>query len=217
MKRRVGPLVVLFLLSAGAAIAYPEFEVWSEKASGKYIDCAMCHTHPDGPEGVKAGQIRSLSPQELEKLNEARAAFEPGVVVDSPILNAFGDAIIEKLGRKKVIEIRTVGPEPLVAGYGMDSDLDGDGIPDAREYLQGSSPVDSRSGDPWMLFKRNLTRHWLDILMAIIATLAGLYGLNKILQWFTHASEPAPVAPSREPEATPGYLARRAAAKRRVR
>ncbi len=217
MMRRYGLLLAIAVLAAQPALAYPEFEVWSEKTSGKFIDCALCHSHPDGPEGVKAGQIRSLSRQELERLGEARAAFEPGIAIDNPILNPFGDRIIEKLGRKKFIEIRASDPGQLVALYGMDSDLDGDGIPDMREYMEGSSPVDSRSGDPWSLFATNLRRSWLDIFMTILATLAGLYGVNKLLLWFEHeAEEPEEIA-VKQTETTLGYLARRAAAKKRAR
>ena len=214
MKRRLS-LLVTMLLAAAPALAYPEFEVWSEKSSGKFIDCAMCHSNAEGPEGVKPGQIRSLSREELDRLSEARAAFEPGVAIDSPILNPFGDRIIEKLGRKKFLEIRASGPGQLVALYGMDSDLDGDGIPDAREFVEGTSPVDSRSGHPWSLFATNVRRSWLDILMTILATLAGLYGLNKLLRWFEHQTE-TPQETAKQTDTTLGYLARKAAGKRRA-
>lgn len=213
------PLRVLFVVMvlswSGGAMAYPEFEVWVEKNSGRYIDCAMCHTHPDGPEGVKAGQIRSLGPEELDRLNDARAAFEPGLAVDSPILNEFGDEILNRLGKTKFLEIRTSDPGQLVDLYGLDSDLDGDGIPDAREYAEGTMPVNSHHGDPWTLFKTNLTRHWLDILMLVLATIAGLYGLNHLLHWFEHSMEPEEELARKETDSTLGYLARHAAARRR--
>lgn len=217
MKQYLGPILLILALSASPASAYPEFEVWTEKVSDRFIDCAMCHSHPEGPEGVKPGQIRSLSPEELDRLNEARAAFEPGVPVDSPILNAFGNTIIEKLGRKKFLEIRATDPGQLVAAYGMNSDLDGDGIADAQEYMEGTLPVDSRSGEPWSLFRTNVRRYWLDILMTILATLAGLYGLNQLLRWFEHQSEPPEELASKESDSTLGYLARAAAGKRRGR
>jgi hypothetical protein len=214
MRQRLWPLLVIFVLAAAPPLmAYPEFEVWTEKTSGRYIDCAMCHTHPDGPEGVKPGQIRSLSREELDRLNEARGAFEPGIAVNSPVLNAFGNRIIEKLGRKKFLEIRSADPGLLVAAYGMDSDLDGDGIPDAREYMEGTSPVDSRSGNPWSLFRTNLRRYWLDVLMTVLATLAGLYGLNYLLRWFEHEAEGPEEIAEKETDTTLGYLARRAAGK----
>lgn len=215
--KRAAPLLLLLLVAAQPASGYPEFEVWIEKNSGKFVDCAMCHSHAEGPEGVKAGQIRGLSAEELERLNEARSAFEPGVLIDNPVLNPFGDRIVEKLGKKKFLEIRTTGPEELVELYGMDSELDGDGLPDMREYMEGTSPVDSRSGNPASLFAVNLQRHWFDILMTILATLAGLYGLNQILRWFEHQGAPAAKPEARAADTTIGYLGRRAAGKRRNR
>jgi hypothetical protein len=206
-------LVAVLLFAAGPVLAYPEFEAWSEKNSGRFIDCAMCHVNPEGPEGVKPGQIRGLSPKELERLNQARAAFAPGSTVDSPILNAFGDRIIQTLGKKKFLEIRSTGPQQLVAAYGMKSDLDGDGIPDAQEYAEGTSPVDSLSGDPWQLFVNNVKKTWIDILMTILATLAGLYGLNQLLRWFEHEAQPEPVEKAEVDMGLP-YLARRAAGRR---
>lgn len=214
MRRPIAPFLAILVLCSSPLLAYPEFEVWSEKTSGKFIDCAMCHSHPDGPEGVKPGQIRSLSKPGLDRLNEARSAFEPGMKVDNPILNTFGNKIIEKLGRKKFIEIRSTGPGQLVGAYGMESDLDGDGISDAREYMEGTSPVDSRSGDPWSLFTTNLERNWFDILMTILATLFGLYGLNQILLWFEHGEEAPDESVTAKSETTIGYLARRAARRR---
>jgi hypothetical protein len=215
--KRVGPLLILMFVAAQPALGYPEFEVWIEKNSGRFVDCAMCHSHAEGPEGVKAGQIRSLSAEELERLNEARSAFEPGVLIDNPVLNPFGDRIIERLGKKKVLEIRTTGPEQLVELYGMDSDLDGDGLPDMREYMEGTSPVDSRSGNPASLFAVNLQRHWFDILMTILATIAGLYGLNQFLRWFEHEGTPAAKPEVTPTDSTLGYLGRKAAGKRQRR
>lgn len=207
--------VAIALAWAGSVWAYPEFEVWVEKSSGRYVDCAMCHTHSEGPEGVKPGQIRSLGPQELDRLNDARSAFEPGLGVDSPILNEFGDEIINRLGKTKFLEIRTAGPEQLIDAYGADSDLDGDGIPDVREYAEGTLPVDPHHGDPWTLFKTNLTRKWLDVLMIVLATIAGLFGLDHLLRWFEHASESESRLETKETATAPGYLARRAAKRRR--
>jgi len=174
----------LTVFGASPASAYPEFETWAEKHSGRYMSCAMCHEHPDGPEGVKPGQIRSLSREELDRLNEARQAFEPGHTIDNPILNDFGDAIIQRLGRRRFLEIRVTDPGQLAEAYGFDSDLDGDGIPDAREFLEGTQPLDAASGDPWRLLVINLRRRWFHVTMIVLATLAGLYGLNCLLRWF---------------------------------
>ena len=207
-------VVVLFFWSVPAT-AYPEFEVWVEKNSERFIDCAMCHTHPDGPEGVKPGQIRSLSPEELDRLNNARAAFEPGLGVDSPILNDFGDEILNRVGKTRFLEIRTADPGELIEAYGTDSDLDGDGIPDVREFASGTLPTDPRHGDPWTLFRTNLARRWLDVVMLVLATLFGLYGLNQFLRLFEHAAEPEEELTRKETDSTLGYLARHAAGRRR--
>ena len=211
---RRGALVAALWFAATPLVAYPEFQAWSQKNSGRAIDCSMCHVNPDGPEGVKPGQIRGLSPKELERLNQARTAFEPGSKVDSPILNAFGDHIIQTIGKKKFLEIRSTGPGQLVTALGMKSDLDDDGIPDAREYAEGTLPTDSQSGDAWELFANNFRRSWLDILMTFLATVFGLYGLNQLVRWFEHEAEPEP-EPETEVDLPLPYLARRATASRR--
>ena len=178
--------------AAGPASAYPEFEVWVERSSGRYVNCALCHTHPDGPEGVKPGQIRSLDRAALERLNRARAAFEPGQEVDSPILNDFGDHIMEELGKRRFLEIRTTDPGELVEALGTESDLDGDGIPDATEYAEGTHPLDPRHGAPRRLLAENLGRHWFDILMIALATAFGVWGLGHLLGWAERRAAPEP-------------------------
>jgi hypothetical protein len=177
-----------------AALAYPEFETWVEAESGRFVNCALCHAHPDGPEGVKPGQIRALDAAALERLNRARAVFEPGQEVDSPILNDFGDHIMERLGKRRFLEIRTTDPGLLADELGAESDLDGDGIPDATEYREGTHPLDARHGAPLRLLGVNLARHWFDILMIALATLFGLYGLNHLLEWAARRAEEAEAA-----------------------
>lgn len=185
-------MLLLACWAVGAAaptFAYPEFEAWVEESSGRYVNCALCHTHADGPEGVKPGQIRSLTQQELEALNRARAAFEPGQEVDSPILNDFGDHIMEELGKRRFLEIRTTDPGELADALGYESDLDGDGIPDATEYREGTHPLNARHGAPWRLLAHNLAAHWFDVLMIALATVFGLYGLNHLLEWAAMRTE----------------------------
>lgn len=185
-------LAALLLLALAPALptgAYPEYETWVEETSGRYVNCALCHTHPDGPEGVKPGQIRSLDRAELERLNRARRAFEPGQDVDSPVLNDFGDRIIEELGKRRFLEIRSQDPALLADALGGDSDLDGDGIPDATEYREGTHPLDPRHGAPLRLLRHNLVRYWFDILMIVLATVAGLWGLDHLLAWAARRRE----------------------------
>ena len=186
MTRLLVSAAALCLLAVSAG-AYPEFESWVEANSGRYVNCALCHSHPDGPEGVKPGQIRSLNQAELARLNRARAAFEPGHEVDSPILNDFGDHIVETLGKRRFLEIRTTDPGLLVDELGQGSDLDGDGIPDATELAEGTHPLDPRHGAPLRLLRHNLARSWFDILMIALATACGLWGLNHLLGWAERA------------------------------
>jgi len=171
----------LLALAPGAAFAHPEFQAWSQTVSGRFVNCAMCHAHPDGPEGMKAGQIGSLTAAQLRLLNEARGAFEPGGDVHSPILNEFGNSIMSQLGRREVIALR---PHPADLAPKLDplSDIDGDGLPDEREYREGTDPLDAQSGNPWALFRINLVRQRFHILMIALATICGLYGLHNLLR-----------------------------------
>jgi hypothetical protein len=176
-------LLAAVLVTSRAAMAYPEFQVYSQEQSGRVVNCSMCHAHPDGPEGLKPGQIGSLSPAELQDLNKARSAFEPGQEVDSPILNEFGNRIVEELGKTKFLELR-LEPGGIVTALDEEVDTDGDGIGDVEEYVEGTLPVDSHHGDPWALFWINVQRRWFHILMITIATVLGLFGLNNLLRGF---------------------------------
>lgn len=172
----------VLLIAVGAACsvqAYPEYQAFSQKNSGMGVSCAMCHVSPDGPEGAGHGQIGGLSKEEMQKLNEARGAFEPGTIVESPILNAFGNEMIRQLGKKKLIELKAK-PEELAAALDPASDLDDDGVPDAREFNEGTHPLHKTSGNPWLLFWHNLKRHPFPLTMVIVATALMLYGLKNL-------------------------------------
>ena len=166
---------------AAPASAYPEFQKFSQQNSGRTTNCAMCHTHPDGPDGAAHGQIGSLKPDELARLNRARAAFEPGQEVDSPILNAFGDRIVGHVGKTRLLQLRSQ-PGDLAAALDPASDLDGDGVADASEYAGGTHPLKRTSGDPWRLFATNFVRYRFHILMLTIATALGVFGLANLLR-----------------------------------
>lgn len=176
-------LLLLTFLIAGNCFAYPEFQRFSQGNSGRPINCAMCHANGDGPEGASRGQIGSLTPDELNRLNAARGAFAPGVPVRSPILNAFGNNIITVIGKTKFLELRA-HPEQLAEVYGFQSDLDGDGIADAQEYLEGTHPLNNVHGNPMKLFLHNLKAFRLHVILTVLATIAGFYGFSHLLHGF---------------------------------
>lgn len=161
------------------AIAYSEFYEYSKKISGRNTNCALCHTHGDGPEGFEEGQIKSLNKEEMEKLMRARSAFQPGIKVKSPILNAFGNYIIYKVGKKKFLELKS-HPEDLPKELGFKLDLDRDGIPDAQEYLDGTLAISKEDGDPKKLFIANLKKNIKHIVLAFLCVGLLFYGF---VQW----------------------------------
>lgn len=175
-------------LMAGTAGAYPELQKFVAERSGRTVNCAMCHTSSDGPDGAAFGQIGSLTPEEIGRLNRARAAFEPGQGVDSPILNGFGDHIVDTVGKTRLLELRN-RPEELAAALGGESDLDGDGISDSREYLEGTHPLRKTDGNPWLLFANNFRRYGFHVLMIVLATALTIYGLASLLKAM-HAAGP---------------------------
>ena len=173
---------------APGASAHSEYQAYVQTVSGRTVNCAMCHTHSDGPVGAGPGQIGSLTSTEMGRLNQSRAAFEPGLRIDSPILNDFGDLLVAELGKKKILELRS-RPEQLIDELGMESDLDEDGIPDAREYADGTHPLSPHDGDPWLLFRHNFSESIFHLFMIGIATLITLYGLINVLKGFAVEAE----------------------------
>jgi hypothetical protein len=147
----------------------------------------MCHINPGGPLGTEFGQIGRLTPEDMTRLNQARAALTPGQVVDNPILNAFGNRIVQALGMAKVQQLRQ-DPAELAPALGSTSDLDKDGIPDAQEYLSGTNPIDPESGKPLLLLGHQLASHWGSLLFAAIALGLLLYGFSRLRQTLPGAS-----------------------------
>lgn len=183
LLKHVIAAAILMAITSQRAFAYPEFQKYLQQNSGRNVNCALCHAHPDGPEGLKPGQIGSLKPQDLDLLNRARAAFEPGQEVHSPILNGFGNDIIKRIGKSQFLQLRQ-DPGKLAEALGRESDLDGDSICDADEYLAGTLPLDPNHGDPARLLAANLRRNVLQILMVGLATVLGVYGLHEIVRGF---------------------------------
>ncbi|MEI6175639.1 MAG: hypothetical protein WCS43_02000 [Verrucomicrobiota bacterium] len=181
--------LLILLATAGTMQAYPEFQKQIVENSGRTINCALCHEHSDGPEGTAPGQIGHLTPAEQGELGRARAAFNPGGNVKSPILNAFGNHIVNSLGKKQFLELK-VTPAELANKLPQDSDLDKDGIPDAVELRTGTHPLIKSDGLPWLLFKANFAENFTQILLMLAATILGLWGLHHLLHGFAAATKP---------------------------
>lgn len=180
-------ILLALILLAPRAEAYPEFQVFIKESTGRPVNCAMCHAHSDGPEGTDAGQIGRLEVADMERLAQARAALQPGQKVDSPILNPFGNHLIEVLGKEKIVELRAA-PEALADILPSDSDLDHDGIPDAREYKEGTHPVNRMDGNPVALLLHNFQSNITSIGLTLAATLLGIWGLSHLLRGFARAA-----------------------------
>lgn len=117
----------------------------------------------------------------MKRLNSARGALEAGQNVDSPILNKFGNEIIKAIGKKKFVQLKG-DPSKLFDALPGKSDLDGDGIPDAQEYMDGTDTLNKFHGDPGKLFFVNLSRYKLHIVLAIIAVLSLNFGLLHLVK-----------------------------------
>ena len=180
-------IVLAVPAAAGRVQAYPELQRFIVQSSGRAVNCALCHAHADGPEGTAPGQIGRLTATEQVELGRARAAFEPNANPTSPILNAFGNHLINHLGKKKFLELR-LAPAQLAEALPTDSDLDGDGIADAEELRAGTHPLLKSDGHPWRLFQANFQRNLPQILLALAATVIGLWGLSHLLHGFAVAT-----------------------------
>ena len=183
-------LGVAFFAFAPAARAYPEFQAQIAKGAGRPVNCALCHANPDGPDGTSYGQIGRLNPEEMERLNRARKAIEPGVEVKSPILNEFGNELVRSLGMRRLLELK-LNPAALPDAIDPKSDMDRDGIPDAEELRDATHPLKKEDGRPWRLFTHNVRKNLWTIFLAAVATAAGLYGLAQLLQGFARAARAA--------------------------
>lgn len=172
---------VMLLPATREAHGFSSFQEFSEKHSMRNVNCAMCHTSSDGPTGDQDGQIGTLTAQESNDLNMARAAMEPGSTVENPILNRFGNDIVHRLGMQKVFACMQ-SPAELASALGTKSDLDKDGIPDSQEFLDGTDPLNPDHGDPVLLLQNNLKRHWRDVLLAFFAIFLIDAGFMRILK-----------------------------------
>jgi hypothetical protein len=187
MSHRAWIRIVPIVAACASLNAYPEFQQFVAKQSGRVVNCALCHAHADGPEGTAPGQIGHLTPAEQGELGRARAAFAPGAKPHSPILNAFGNHIIDTLGKKRFLELR-LAPAQLAEALPKDSDLDQDGLPDVREFLEGTHPLLKSDGNPMALLRINFGRNLPQIALTLAATVSGLWGLGHLLRGFAAAT-----------------------------
>ncbi len=178
-------LLAELLIYTGSASAHPEFQIFIEENSGRNVNCAMCHVHSDGPEGAGRGQVGALTEEEMNLLLLARGAFEPGREVNSPILNDFGNYMVKKLGKQAILEFRN-DPVQIAIKLTDHSDLDEDGIPDAQEYLSGTHPLMKTHGSPILLFWNNVFFHRFHLVMMLLATAFGIWGLSNLLNGVDH-------------------------------
>lgn len=175
------PIAALAVAALQPAFAYPEYQQFVEKHSHRTVNCAMCHVNENGPIGEDHGQIGSLTKDDLKRLSQARAAFEPGQDVDSPILNQFGNEIIKIVGKKEFVQMKS-DPSKLAKALGDKTDLDNDGISDSQEFLDGTDPLNRFHGDPIKLFWINLERYKMHVVLAIIAVWSLNYGLIHLIK-----------------------------------
>ncbi|MBP7861798.1 hypothetical protein KA183_08965 [bacterium] len=173
--------LLLSLCTPQQTKAYPEYQSFVEKNSKRSINCAMCHVNESGPVGNGPGQLSSLSEEDMKQLNKARVALEPASGVKSPILNDFGNKIINAVGKRKFLEYKSA-PEKLAPALGSESDLDGDGIPDAQEYLDGTDPLNKFHGDPIRLFWINLNRYKTHVILTVLAVISINLGLLNLVK-----------------------------------
>ena len=172
-------IILIFLcMNTFNVYAFNEFQTYIELKSKKQLNCAYCHNHVNGPNGNEDEQLGSLS--EEQKQLTAYNQFLQGnkELVNSPILNEFGNYLVKKLGYEKIINAQN-DPSLLVNEL-KDSDLDHDGISDAQELLDGTLPNDSLDGKPLKLFLNNIRKKLVEICFQVIAIVLLIISLFKL-------------------------------------
>ncbi len=161
--------MTLQFLFLSQAFAFNEFQAYIELKSKKQLNCAYCHSHTNGPNGKNSGQLGSLSEDEKQLTAYNQFLNSNKELVDSPILNEFGNYLVKKLGYEKITNAQN-DPSLLVNEL-KDSDLDRDGISDAQELLDGTLPNDLLDGSPLKLFIHSLVKKWVEIIFQITTIL----------------------------------------------
>ncbi|MBI3590053.1 MAG: hypothetical protein HY094_01585 [Candidatus Melainabacteria bacterium] len=171
-------LLLAMTLQPSQVFAFNEFQAFIELKSKKQLNCAYCHTNANGPNGNDSGQLGSLSEDEKQLTAYNQFLNSNKELVDSPILNEFGNYLVKKLGYEKITNAQS--DLELLVNELKDSDLDHDGISDAEELLDGTLPNDSLDGNPLKLFINNFKKQWIEICFQVVAILLLIISLFKL-------------------------------------
>ena len=166
------------LFGVNNAFAFNEFQMFIEQKSKKQLNCAYSHNHTNGPEGNEAGQLGSLSEEQKQLTAYNQFLSSNKKLVNSPILNEFGNYLVQKLGYEEIINAQEE-PDKLVEKL-KNSDLDYDGITDAQELLNGTLPNDPLDGSPFKLFLNNIRKKLVEICFQVIAIVLLITSLFKL-------------------------------------
>lgn len=171
--------LVLFccLFTGNPALAFNEFQSFIELKSKKQLNCAYCHSHTNGPNGSETGQLGSLSEDKKQLTAYNQFLNSNKELANSPILNEFGNYLVKNIDYEKITNAQN-DPELLVNEL-KDSDLDHDGISDAKELLDGTLPNDPLDGNLFKLFINNFKKKWIEIISQITVALLLIISLFK--------------------------------------
>ena len=168
----------VFLFSINSAYAFSEFQSFIESKSKKQLNCAYCHSNVNGPEGKEKGQLDSLSEEEKQFTAYNQFLKANKELVNSPILNEFGNYLVKKLGYETIVQAQE-DPNIIVEKL-KDFDLDKDGISDSEEFLDGTLSNDSLDGNPFKLFINNTKKKCFEICFQIIIIVLLIISLFKL-------------------------------------
>lgn len=171
-------LIFCLFLNINSVYAFNEFQTFIEERSKKQLNCAYCHSHSNGPEGNESGQLGLLTEEQkrLTAYNQFLSANKD--LVNSPILNEFGNYLVKKLGYEKLINAQS-NPNVIVEDL-KNSDLDRDGITDSQEILNGTLPNDPLDGNPFKLFVSNAKKRGIEICFQIVVILLLILSILKL-------------------------------------
>jgi len=181
-KSLISLIVFCLFLGGNPVLAFNELQSFIELKSKKQLNCAYCHKHINGPNGNETGQLGSLTEDEKQLIAYNQFLNSNKELVDSPILNEFGNYLVKKLGYEKITNAQN-DPSLLVDELKA-SDLDLDGISDAQELLDGTLPNDPLDGSPLKLFINNLNKKWVAIIFQITTILLLVLSLLKLKFYF---------------------------------